>query len=48
MSMLDEVYVGIIDEKEIVTIRPEPAFRLLFEIATTRAGSGAVMINQTP
>ena len=48
MAMLDEVYVGTVDEKAIVTIRPKPAFRLLFEIATTREGSGIVLINQTP
>ena len=48
MVMLDEVYVGTVDEKAIVTIRPKPAFRLLFEIATTREGSGIALINQTP
>ena len=34
--------------KSIVAIRPKPAFQPLFEIATTRAGSGVVLINQTP
>ena len=48
MVMLDEVYVGTVDEEAIVTIRPKPAFRLLFEIATTREGSGIALINQTP
>ena len=48
MAMLDEVYVGTVDEKAIVTIHPNPAFRLLFEIATTREGSGIALINQTP
>lgn len=33
---------------EIGAIRPKPAFRPLFEIATTRAGSGVALINQTP
>ena len=47
MAMLDEVYVGTVDEKAIVTIRPKLAFRLLFEIATTREGSGIAPINQT-
>ena len=46
--MLDGVYVDTVDEKAIVAIRPKPAFRPLFEIATTRAGSGVVLINQTP
>ena len=48
MAMLDEVYVGTVDEKAIVTIRPKLAFRLLFEIATTREGSGIALINQAP
>ena len=48
MAMLDEVYVGTVDEKAIVTIRPKPAFRLLFEIATACEGSGIALINQTP
>ena len=35
ITMLDAVYVDTVDEKAIVTIRPKPAFRPLFEIATT-------------
>ena len=46
--MLDTVYVDIIDEKAIVAIRRKPAFRPLFEIATTRAESEVVLRNQTP
>ena len=46
--MLDGVYVDTVDEKAIVAIRPKPTFRPLFEIATTRAGSGVVLISQTP
>lgn len=42
--MLDAVYVDTVDEKVIVAIRPKPAFRPLFEIATTRAVSGVVPI----
>ena len=48
LTMLDAVYVDTADEKTIVAIRPKPAFRPLFEVATTRAGSGVVLINQTP
>ena len=48
MVMLDEVYVGTVDEEAIVTIRSKPAFRLLFEIATTCEGGGIALINQTP
>ncbi len=48
LTMLDGVYVDTVDEKAIVAIRPKPAFRPLFEIATTRAESGVVLINETP
>ena len=47
MAMLDAVYVDTVEEKSVVAIRPKPAFRLIFEIATTRAGSGFI-INETP
>ena len=47
-SMLDAVYVDAVEEKAIVAIRPKPAFQPLFEIATTRAGSGMALINGTP
>ena len=36
VTMLDAVYVDTVDEKAIVAIRLKPAFRSLFEIATTR------------
>ena len=48
MSMLDAVYVDTVGEKAIVAIRPKPAFRLLFEIATTRNGSDVILINEPP
>ena len=48
LTMLDAVYVDTVEEKTIVAIRPKPAFRPLFEIATTRAESGVVLINETP
>ncbi|MDA0264905.1 MAG: zinc ribbon domain-containing protein [Chloroflexi bacterium] len=47
-TMLDGVYVDTVDEKAVVAIRPKPAFRPLFEIATTRAESGVVLINEPP
>ena len=31
-----------------MAIRPKPAFRPIFEVATTREGSGIALINQTP
>jgi len=48
MAMLDAVYVDTVEEKSVVAIRPKPAFRPIFEVATTRAGSGIVLINETP
>ena len=48
MAMLDAVYVDTVEEKSVVAIRPKPAFRPIFEVATTSAGSGIVLINETP
>ena len=48
MAMLDAVYVDTAEEKSVVAIRPKPAFRPIFEVATTREGSGISLINQTP
>ena len=48
MAMLDAVYVDTVEEKSVVAIRPEPAFRPLPEMAATSARSGIVLINETP
>ena len=48
LTMLDAVYVETVEEKAIVAIRPKPAFRALFEMATTQEGSGVVLYNATP
>ena len=48
MAMLDAVYVDTVEEKSVVAIRPKPAFRPIFPVATTREGSGIALINQTP
>ncbi len=48
MAMLDAVYVDTVEEKSVVAIRPKLAFRPIFEIATTRGGSGTALINETP
>ena len=48
LTMLDSVYVDTVEEKRIVATRPRPAFRPLFEIATTRAGSGIVLVSEKP
>ena len=46
MAMLDAVYVDTVDEKSVVAIRPKPAFRPIFEVATTRAASGIAIIGE--
>ena len=48
MTMLDAVYVETVEEKCIVAIRPKPAFQALFQIATTKKGSGVYLINEEP
>ncbi|MCH8090630.1 MAG: hypothetical protein IH955_11570 [Chloroflexi bacterium] len=48
LTMLDAVYVDAKKEKAIIAIRPKPAFKALFEIATTRKGSGIVLITTKP
>mgnify|MGYP007027296887 CR=1 FL=1 len=47
-SMLEAVYVDAAEEKRIVAIKPKPAFRPVFQVATTREGSGVVLIQQDP
>ena len=46
MTMLDAVYVDTVEEQRVVAIRARPAFRPLFEIATTRARSGIVLVSE--
>ena len=41
--MLEAVYVDTVEERAIVALKPKPAFRALFQIATTREGSGVVL-----
>ena len=48
LSMLDAVYVDTVEEKSIVAIRPKPAFQPLFGIATARADSDVILINEPP
>ena len=45
---MNAVYVDARKEKAVIAIRPKPAFKALFEIATTRKGSGIVLITTTP
>ena len=44
--MLDAVYVDTVEKKSVVAIRPKPAFRPIFEVATTREESGVVLAAQ--
>ena len=46
MTMLDAVYVGPVDQKAIVVIKPMSAFRPLFEVATWRSESGIVVYHE--
>jgi len=46
--MLDAAYVDAKEDKCIVAVKPKPAFRPIFQVATTRAGSGVDIINEPP
>ena len=48
MSMLGAVYADTVEEKAICDIRPKPAFRALFEMATTREGIDDVCYSSQP
>ena len=38
MAMLDAVYVDTVEEKSVVAVRPKPAFRPIFAVATNPRG----------
>jgi hypothetical protein len=44
--MLEEVHVDPVEERRIVALKPKPAFKALFNIATTKEGSGIVLYNE--
>ena len=44
--MLDGVYVETKEERRIVALKPKPAFKALFQIATTKEGSGIILYNE--
>ena len=48
VALLNAVHVDTVKEKSVVAIPPKPAFRPIFAVATTRGGSGIVLINETP
>ena len=46
-TMLDAVYIDLVDAQAIVAIKPKPAFRPLFDIVDTREGSGVTFIESS-
>lgn len=46
LTMLDGVYVDAKVSKAIIAIKPKPAFRPVFQVATTRENSGIQLINE--
>ena len=44
MAMLEAVYVDTVEGKSVVAILPKPAFRPIFEVATSREDSGIALI----
>jgi len=48
VSMLEAVYVDHKDAKAVVAIQPKPAFRAVFQVAITRAGSAVILIKEPP
>ena len=48
IAMLDAVYVDTKEEKRIVAVEPKPAFRPIIQVATTREGSGVILIKEPP
>ncbi len=47
-AMLEAVYVDSVEERAIVALQLKPSFRALFQIATTRAGSGVILYKENP
>ena len=45
---LEAVYVDHQDAKAVVAIQPKAAFRAVFQVATTRADSGVILIKEPP
>ena len=47
-AMLEAVYIDTVEERAIVALKPKPAFRTLFQIATTREESGVILYKENP
>ena len=48
VTMMEAIYVDTVEERAIVALKPKPAFRALFQVATTREGSGVVLYKENP
>lgn len=48
LVMLDAVYVDTKESRSIVAIKPKPPFSPVFQVATTREGSGVTIMNEAP
>ena len=46
LMTLDGVYIDAREEKHVVAIKPKAAFRPVFRVATTKAGSDVVLIHE--
>ena len=46
LTMLDAVYVDAKEERRIVAIKPKAPFRPIFQVATTREGSGIHLVKE--
>ena len=46
ITMLEAVYVDTVEQRAIVVLKPKPAFQPLFQIATTKEGSGVVLYKE--
>jgi len=48
LTMIDAVYVDAKEEKRIVAIKPKPPFIPVFQVATTKEGSGVTLLKEPP
>ncbi len=48
VAMLDAFYVDAKKGRSIVAIKPKPPFRPVFQVATTKEGSGVKLVNMAP
>ena len=48
LAMLEAVYVDHKENNAVVAIQPQPAFRAVFQVVTTRPDSGVILIKEPP